>query len=116
MILCCFVGILTGGAHHFENIMVPVPMLLVVLEFLCDVCLVVPFTDPIFILLSFYFKLSCEKKNILDNLVALFCFSYFSDSVSHFCLASLDLDLPTYASCVAGITGENHHPWLRTSI
>jgi hypothetical protein len=32
-----------------------------------------------------------------------FCFSYFSDRVSHFCLGGADLDPPIYTCQVAGI-------------
>jgi hypothetical protein len=33
----------------------------------------------------------------------------FSDRVLSFCLSALDLDLPTFASCVVGIIAVNHH-------
>jgi hypothetical protein len=42
-----------------------------------------------------------------------FCFSYFSNRVSHFCQGPVsDCDPPTYASHVAGTTGVYHHSWL----
>jgi hypothetical protein len=44
----------------------------------------------------------------------IFCFSYFSHMVSYFSpeLAS-NYDPPTYASCIAGITGMHSHTQLK---
>jgi hypothetical protein len=52
----------------------------------------------------------------LSHSLSAFCFSYFSDRVSQFCLAILDLDLPIYSSHVAGTTGRSYLVqlyWLR---
>jgi hypothetical protein len=46
------------------------------------------------------------------RLPALFCFSYFSGRVLCFCLwLALNLDPPTYASQVAGMTVVCQHTW-----
>jgi hypothetical protein len=44
----------------------------------------------------------------------LFCISYFSDGILHFCLGQphSDCDPPPYTSCVAGITGTHYHTQL----
>jgi hypothetical protein len=44
----------------------------------------------------------------LSNTSALFALVIFQIGSGAFALASLDLDPPTYASCVAGVTDELH--------
>jgi hypothetical protein len=62
------------------------------------------------------FELRALARQVLYYLNHIFspvCFSYFSNSVQHFCVRSAsDWNPPTNASCIARTTGVHHHAQL----
>jgi hypothetical protein len=59
------------------------------------------------------FGLELRTLLLLGHAPNPFCFSYFSDSVLHFCLGLASvLNPPAYSSNIAGMTGVFHYAQL----
>jgi hypothetical protein len=69
-----------------------------------------------FVVLGFEFRASCFARQVLYHLShtrSPFCFVYFSDKVTHFCLGlASDFDPPPIASHMAGMTDVHHFAQL----
>jgi hypothetical protein len=69
----------------------------------------------LFSLSSFLHPGLCLLAGTLSSPSPFFCFSHFSDRISHLCPGlALDCDLPTYYLPCSWIIGVHHHDWIHS--